>query len=309
VTDGESLDEPNGQAAVSGDLTVDRVQQLLGSLEGRLPLLMELQAAAVSVRRAVDETTTQPPDPDTFSAALARLDEVTRPTAQALAWVVVWGQPGMHEPVVRSALRRLANIADQHTGTTMWLALRRWPAVLCLAAIGTVAVDAQREDLLGLALSQVVLRGPNADEPAAIGLSPNAAIDADLARQWLGRPGAYTPVEDMIGERMNDWLAPDLIESVAQVTDSYDRYQFLAGLVYFDETTRRDRSGWAPVGSFGWRRRHGWTLPDTIAAELEQRGPRWPLLSAGLFGSDAGRAKAALDGWREHVQRVSSQRL
>lgn len=311
MTGSASVEEPHDQATVGSDLTVGRVQRLLGSLEGRLPLLMDLQAAAASVRRVVDEVTSQSsqqPDQNSFSAALTRLDQVTRPVAEALAWIVVWGQPGMHEPVVRSALRRLTNIADQHTGAAVWLALRRWPAALALAAIGTAAVDARREDALGQMLSQVVLRHPNADEPAAIGLSPNSAIDPDLARQWLGRNRAHTPVDDMISERLSEWLAPDLIDSVAQVADCYDRYQFLTGLVYFDEQSKRGRH-WAPVGTFGWRRSYGWALPDAIAGELDQQGARWPLLSAGLFGSDLARAKAALDGYRQLVQQVSSQRF
>jgi hypothetical protein len=294
-------DYVEAKETAASSITVEKVQQFLGSLDGRFPLLMAIQASVESVRQATDEVTSnasQPTDRAGFSDAVDRLDEATRPVAVALAWIAAWGQQGVHEQLIRSALQRLTNIADQRAGIQIWSRLRRWPALVALAAIGTAAVDVGREDILGHVLARVVLREPNRYEPAAIALSPIHAIDPDAARQLLGRSRACTPVDDMIGEHMATWLVPELIDSVTQANDCYDRYQFLAGLAHFDERIVREQAGWAPAGSFKWRHEFGWTVPDAVASELEQQRGRWPLLAAGLFGSDVERARTALDGYR-----------
>jgi len=292
------------EAHESVHLTTEVTQKLLGSLDGRLPLLMKLQAATAALRKTADEVAnpTNPLNEDTYSLAVTRLNEDTKPVAEALAWITAWGQPGIHEPVVRAALQRLANIDDQHSGHSVWLRLRRWPAAVCLAAVGTSAVDAQREDLLGRMLSWVIVRGLNKEESAAIGLSPGQAIDPGVARSSLGRGRAHTPVDDLIGEQLTKWLVPDLIDSEAQLDDAFDRYQFLAGLVHLDESTTRGRNAWAPTGSFSWRREYRWALPDKVATERERWGDGWPLLAAGLFGSDVVRAKKALDHYRQMIE-------
>jgi hypothetical protein len=155
----------------------------------------------------------------------------------------------------------------------------------------------------------VQVRQPNGDQPCVVGLSPTSAIDPDVARSWLGRARAYTPVDDMIDERMRDWLAPDLIDSGATTADCFDRFQFLTGLMYFDEQAQHGSGQWAPIGTFGWRRKYGWAMQEKIRLELERHGDRWPLLEAGLFGSDLARAKAALEGYGRLVQQAMNQRF
>lgn len=218
-----------------------------------------------------------------------------------------WGQPDVHDAVVRSSIQRLTNIADKRTGHNVWTGLRLWPAALAMASVGTIAVDARREELLGLVLSGVRLYRPDRTDSASVALASVTAIDPQAAQDWLGKR-SYTPADDLVGEYLREWLAPDLIESETQLTAAYERYQFLIGLAHYGERTQAGGSGWAPVGSFGSPHGPSRNLQDIIASELEHHGDSWPLVAAGLFGFSAERAKAAFTGYQQLIGRAMNQR-
>jgi hypothetical protein len=64
----------------------------------------------------------------------------------------------------------------------------------------------------------------------------------------------------------------------------FDRFEYLSSIAYADLSSRDRAFRWAPVGSFGWRRR--WD-DGVLFAEIEEEaraaGNAWPFLQGPLF--------------------------
>jgi SIR2-like domain len=185
--------------------------------------------------------------------------------------------------------------------------LHHYPALLATWTVGVAAVLAHREKLIAPLLSTPNFKDPLQHQlpvmPAAATLNPAIVLDAEqlhLAPNELGALGTYPQ------SRLVRRDAREPLRGVEPDDDAYveacNRFEFLASMISNDS--------WAQVGvhelsRYPWVGEyvldHSWNGDDSLAERIKQEiSPNWPLLRAGAFGGDEGRAHAALDavvGW------------
>lgn len=104
-----------------------------------------------------------------------------------------------------------------------------------------------------------------------------------------------------------------VIPSDSQYTLTFDRLEYLLGLILTDLRSQREEHDpyivghW--IGSYGWRYRHGqrggpW---ERVERELADQAEEWPPLQAGLFGGSLGRAKQAVESLNQSITQGDSR--
>lgn len=208
-----------------------------------------------------------------------------------------WGEI-RHRRLLARTLERVANSSDQWNGNSVWLKLRRYPAMLSAYAAGIGALANERYANLAAVLTGPQIKEIGRDaQPLAVGVHAWSVLDKDVAARLPGMGNRFTPVSLWLEDTLREPLR-HLIPDREEYTRLFDRYEYLQALVVAD-LTRQDWEGrlWAPVGSFGWRWRHAGGEAQQIANEVESAGADWPLLQAGLFGG-------SLDQFKEVKQKV-----
>lgn len=322
-------------------------ERVFTELEGKIAALSELDRPhPLSVATAIAELKRYLPDPQ----ARIRLDDLLRTETERVVQAISDEQfstqgPGSTEDVRQRVARyeaivetlvslcaigayyssgaeqsrlwgglvaRLANHARSASGLGAYLALRRYPALLCFYAAGVGAVAAEnwsvlREIFLG---SEFQESGEN-PVPLVGALHPGLAfrdvdVQAVLYPTYTGGR-KYTPISDYLHDLLRVPLKAVVPDEV-RYTLAFDRFEFLLGATLSDVDHHRAPSqGYAPnmfVGSFGWRYRHRRGDPaEWLQAEVSKRGEQWSLLKSGLFGSERARLEAALTAVVETTNR------
>jgi hypothetical protein len=182
-----------------------------------------------------------------------------------------WAQPNQDELLCRS-LRRVALDRGQQSGLTIWIHLRRYPALLLMYGTGLAAVCHGNYRLLRRLLHLRVSKdGYHPEEPFVNFLHNRAAMPRDSQAVYLENPAG-------ISNRMFNVLRDPLREHLPGDKD-YERtfawFEYLLCLVHCDlNITRTELQRMkaqdpnfvlkAPVGRFAWGA--GW---EDIAAETE----------------------------------------
>lgn len=202
------------------------------------------------------------------------------------------------------ALARIAEVPDVESGLLMFIAMRRYPALLCFYSAGLAATSAEswatlRELFLG---REVRTSQDNASVPLIAALYPhrvldNLDLDAALHPDRTGGPKLKRPVSDHLSKMLREPLRA-AVPSDTTYVELFDRFEFLLGATLADLNANYKGQGYIPswyLGSFSWRYGMGrrgdpaeWAL-----TELKLKGQAWALLQAGLFGGDLARAETA----------------
>lgn len=314
-------------------------EKLFVELEGRISALSELDRPhPLSVATAVAELKRYLPDPQ----ARIRLDDLVQTEAERVVEAIsdehfplqgpgsvdeVRHRVGQYQAATEilaslcaigsyysrgpeqdalwgRAVARVANHEGGRGGLTAYLALRRYPALLCFYAGGIGAVASEN----WLALRELFLGNefgnPRQDNPIPLigALHPWEAFE-DIDSQAVLHPShsggrMYTPISDYLHDVLRQPLKA-VIPSHARYTEAFDRFEFILGMVLADLAEHPPSDGYmlrAHVGSFGWRYRRGqrgspW---EWIQAQLTTHGDKWPLIQSELFDASRERLEAAL---------------
>jgi len=200
-----------------------------------------------------------------------------------------WGGPEHRTLWVRS-LERVLNLESPAAGTEAWLRLRAYPALLLLYSAGLACVAQAQYGTLWILFSQVRSEGDGGDRPAVLDLHPSRVAEPAVARRLPGMAGRHTPLSDRLFEGLREPLRVFLPDA-RQYERSFDRFEYLLALAHADLA----RTGRAPIGRFGWRRRvdaQGY-VGARIADEVVRHGSSWLPLTAGFFDRSPVRFEAA----------------
>jgi hypothetical protein len=105
----------------------------------------------------------------------------------------------------------------------------------------------------------------------------------------------FFPVSIHLARRLREPLR-GILPDDDQYQRTFDRFEYLAALVYADLRMKEDSSSaaWAPRGTY----LHSRGFASRLQAEIDAQGDRWPLLRAGLFDGSLeriGQVKAKID--------------
>jgi hypothetical protein len=246
----------------------------------------------------------QPYSAEELASRVGAYEELSAELSRSVALVGHWSDDAGARLVGR-LVGRLANALGRSNGQVPWLKLDRYPALLAMYAAGIGAVAAGREELLAQILTCNGLLEQSRWTANVLVLYPGNVIDHRLAQQLPGLERRHTPVSDHLAEVLGPWLT-DIEPDKKAFERTFDRFELLLGLFFYDLGAQRDRGGWAPMGSFQWRYRYGETIWDDLAKEIEDSGDGWPLLKAGSFGGSLERLQASSKAYFSLVASAAS---
>jgi hypothetical protein len=270
----------HGTSLITTKIAVRRLKQALPDPTRRVEVSDLIDREIQQLASRIGDTTRHPLGGMPFADQRASYEEESAISACLLATGVFHGDE-IHTSLWIRSLRRLISARRPITGSynAQTEAMRHYPALLCLWAMGISAILADRENLLAHFLLEPTwtpIFGEPEPQPAVRCLNPNRIVIADDATPEGGR-----------------WLYPqshhirttsrDTFSQIEPDDDTYweacDRLEYLASLIALD-TDAPNGSPWA--GEFMTRDRY------------HNQDPKLRnLLEGGAFGSDPERAQAA----------------
>jgi SIR2-like domain len=190
----------------------------------------------------------------------------------------------------REAVLRIASIAILRSGSSILLALCRYPACILVYAGGIAAVASHNyvtlKNLFRDARTIRPLTFDNQDLELIRSVVPGQVVSKDILNTQ-----AITPASDHLHQILRDSMR-SLIPDDNAYDDLFDRLEYLLTLVYFDIdwSKRGAMPTWAPVGRFVWRNHDGGNFPPHVSSLLDEenrvQGSAWPPVRDGLFISN-----------------------
>jgi len=254
--------------------------------------------------------------------------ELTEALCWSLQVAARWGEASDLTPWSNALHRIQVEGAKMKGGISALLGLRKIPLMTAIFTAGLTAVAEGRWANLRKLVEDVTVRDGNRGEviPLIQAVDPYEPFDnAGLAPHALARSsreevsvtealkyyrdggGKYhtAPAEwlhQIMRPVFSEQLPDDAIYDL-----KFDRAEVVLGLVDTDAHDRAGRQfgGTRWLGRSGWRSNHGYgNALEEVSSELEQQGPGWGPLTAGLFGGDVDRARAAIVKYTERFELV-----
>jgi len=247
------------------------------------------------------------PAPTNESAtARVRTYEAACSTLLAMAPIGGYWAEEEHCHVWQRALERLSSL-NNTGGYPLWLELQRYPGTLLLYAFGMGAVEGNRLRVLGRLFATTIHRGHR--EKIALQLLPPSQLfqlGGQVARFLEGKEQAYAPLNDWLHTLLRPSLKR-LIPSDERYTLIFDKLEILMALSYaYHAKTTKDYYQ-APRGSFGCRQGNIASVLQEIEESIAMLNGRSPFLESTILGDSADACADNLAGFREFVQRVTSE--
>ncbi|MFJ5775647.1 SIR2 family protein [Streptomyces sp. NPDC093094] len=289
----EALDRL-AEPAPGRELALARLKRALPDPVRRLELheLVDAEAARVAGRLTGPgryPSGERPLDPGAWRDLLERYRDDCDTLLHLLAVGAFHDEAGLHTRVWVRAVQRLLDLPRPEGGGPE---PQLCPALLALAAAGSAALLAGRDELFGRLLLEPVRAPGSAPGPGSRGAAePTPAVLALRTGDVLGSgdiadalpPGAW------LREGLRQVLAEPAADSDRAVSEAFDTYEYLTALLQADlsqtpvalgEFTHPDR--WDGAGRLRVAERVQARFSDT-----------WPLLRSGAFGGEIQRAHTA----------------
>ena len=265
---------------ITAEIAVRRLKQALADPTRRVEVSDLVDSEIQRLASRITDTTAHPLGGVPFADQLAAYEKESVISACLLATGVFHGDE-IHASLWIRSLRRLISARRPITGSfnAQTEAMRHYPALLCLWAMGISAILADRENLLArffIEPTWTPIFGRPEPQPAVHCLNPNRIVAADDAapggRRWL------FPQSHHIRTASRDTLS-----QIEPEDDTYreacDRLEYLASLVAMDMD--------APNGL-------PWAGEFITRGRYQDQDPKLRnLLEGGAFGGDPERAQTA----------------
>ena len=239
-----------------------------------------------------EEFTVNGPTPDGKSVtARVRRYEAACSTLVAMATVGGFWAEEEHYPVWERAVQRLSSM-KLSSGSSVWLALQRYPATLLLYAVGLGALAADRLSFLGRVFT-ASLYDANKEQVLAVGVLPVPCLVASGGNSMValdGMAGHRTDLNDWVYNSLRPYAAP-VIPDDDQYAMVFEKLEILIALSYSHYGPWRGR--WAPPGKFmyGWARsRFIREIKESFSEEQDESR----FAKAAIFGSTVKEGQQAL---------------
>ncbi len=308
VTSLEDMDRPE---LLSVRMATTAFRRYLDDPARRIRLRDLLMAEANRVHREVEvepaAIRTAPVTPEEVAARVQRYEGLTEVLRALLTTGGYWGEPA-HESHWVTCLDRVANIPETG-GYDPWLALRRYPALLALYAVGLGAVAQGRYRTLAALAERVQVRreGGRNFEPLVVAVSTARVFEPPVVERLYPEHRRIAPVSWHLFFTEGLWqVLRNEVPDDVRFIETFDRFEYLLGLIHTDWMQRLGRNPWGPVGCFVWRNSSLNDLPrvaQQVEAEVAEAQFGWPPLTAGLFGGELARLQDAMGHYHQWIAR------
>ena len=215
-------------------------------------------------------------------------------TLLAMAPVAGFWAEEEHYSVWERALLRLST-TEERSGNTVWLSLKRYPAILLLFALGVGALEAGRIEFLVRLFSALIHESNEGNLPAAAILPRHCLLGdvASLAKSLPGMENKRSPMSEWIYAVVRQYTR-DIIPNEGQHALVYTKLEVLLalGFAYHDGG---QFGYWAPPGIFTYRDEERGRALDEIRDSLTRLNDESPFVKCGIFGASADACKQGID--------------
>jgi hypothetical protein len=306
----KSLEEVGGQHPLSAALAKATLKRYLADDRHRIRLHDLFADELTRVESEVTDEAFPPhspdevPNPETMRRRLHRYEAICDALMSLNAVAGYWGERQHRAALVKSLERLVTSSQRDQGGYTVWVALRQYPTLLALYAAGLGASIARRLETLAHLFGDVSLREYNERRPLLFIASPNDVVEGRLL-QPEGQQQRRTPVNDYLADVLREPLR-EFAPTEEQWNLEFDRFEYLFNIAFADLRFPDGEIGWAPLGSFLWRRGGPFrddTMFEDIEAEARAAGEEWPFLRGPLFGGSLDRFLAVKAGVEQFAAR------
>ena len=184
--------------------------------------------------------------PEELAARARALQSGTSILLHLIATASYWAED-RHIDTIQLVIHRLGNGFQSPNGTTVWLDMQLYPAMLAFYCGGTAAVANRKGKLLGRLLSTQIKHPSLQDftRPAAELLTSKWVIENSLAQKLPGMERHYTALSDWLFESLREILEP--VTGTTDYDQVFDRFEYICALV----ATKTDP--YPTLGRFAWK--------------------------------------------------------
>jgi hypothetical protein len=266
-------------------------------------LQSETAALVEKVNTSAEFALETPYSDDALAARTTALEDASRDLVRACGWGGMYGF-GATRTLWPLIVGQLANtVLRRSHGHDVWHFLHLYPAVLAAYAVGMGAVVGERHSILAALLSKKVVLDNKELTSVPSQLHATSAFLNTVANRLPDLGDHQTAASDRAFGYLSRLFAVELTGGEPLFAREFDRFEYLMGLVRWDESRGDDENGWAPWGRHVWRREDGVKVEDEVIAEINRMGTDWPLLRNGLFRGSKARLDAAVEGYRNQRRR------
>lgn len=246
-----------------------------------------------------------------FRRRVARYEAAAEPLGRVFGTMGRWGDSA-ELPLAREVVRDLAQ-QPSVGGTTVWIEMRAYPAMLLLYAYGLGLLKGGRHDALFRWFSQPIAISRRDSEPIikTLLLGAWAGGEQRIWQQLEGLERRKTPLSDHLHDVLSAW-ARDYLLTAHEFTRLFETFEVLGALAFITlGTTKEDLAAahnatgqhdfvWSPVGRAAWDGEHR----EAILASLEEAETRRRLLEAGFARGDDPFLTLATESVRRVIGRI-----
>lgn len=264
----ETLEQSQRQNPLSVELLVNSTKRYLAKSEYRIQLdelfTQEIERLLEQLEKDTFHAQSRWSQ-ENFRARVRLYESLTEPLARMAGVLGRWGDDNdlnLMLEVLRSLYHHASKI---RSGTTVWLNLRAYPAVLVFTAYGIGLTKAARWSPL-LSLFLATLTSEHRDPQRVVStlfLWSWSGGEQQVWQQLDGMERHKTPLSDHLLEIMTHWRK-SFTGADANFELLFERFELLASLAAFHEndeaqletaaksSARSDVLAWMPVGRAGW---------------------------------------------------------
>ena len=312
----ETLAQTSRGNPQSIELLVSSTKRFLSKPEHRIQLDELMTSEAQSLLESLDAgsfNSQSPWNASDFRQRVKKYDAATEPAARMIGVLGRWGTGNELTNVFDVVRSILYSAEKEKSGSTRWLNLRSYPAVLLVTAYGIGLVRAERWNMLHRLLS----------EPTEFvdGVGPSRIVDKLFLWSWSGAENDQwqnieglerrtTALSDYLCNLLGGW-ATSFVGIVPNFEQLYETWEILGSLAHGERNNLEDfRSAFSqdnhgqsflfmPVGRSGWNER----VRERILERIRREPVKQRLLEAG-FGKGQ---PEILDAIVANFQRVANR--
>ena len=196
---------------------------------------------------------------------------------------------------------------ESRDGTTAWLNLRWYPAILELCRSGIAAVQGGRYDsLTDIFGTQLPPSDYQRDDNSFAWVVGEAILQLTRMHAFKRLPGHeqhYAPMS----EHLFKILQPSLDDVLFMGKDyerAFDEFEVLFALNVADIYYQTRQHVWGPIGRFGWKHDRGNGPLARVVGEARSLGDGWLPIKSGLFGGKSERFRNVADQYVNMVSKL-----